>query len=60
MLSKLIQLTGIITCFSYGGFLSGLGAWAQPCPAETPMFGGTVLDGSSDEYETYWYVADDD
>ena len=36
-------------------------AWAQPCPAETPLYGSpTGLDGSADEYETYWVVTDDD
>ena len=33
---------------------------AQPCPAETPMYGGAQLDGSVDEYEEYWLVTDDD
>jgi len=37
-----------------------LGVGAQPCPAETPLYGGAVLDGSDDEYEQYFVVADDD
>lgn len=30
------------------------------CPVETPPFGGAVLDGSSDEYETYIAITDDE
>jgi len=41
------------------GFISKL-ALAQPCPAETEMYGGATLDGSADEYEEYFVVADDD
>ena len=37
-----------------------LGVQAQPCPAETPLYGGALLDGSADEYEQYFVVADDD
>jgi len=33
---------------------------ADPCPKETPLYGGAQLDGSSDEYEEYFVVADDD
>jgi len=35
-------------------------AQAQPCPMETPSYGGAELDGSPDEYDTYWAVTDDD
>ena len=34
--------------------------WAAPCPAETPLYGGAILDGSADEYMTYFAVNDDD
>ena len=33
---------------------------AQPCPKETPLYGGAKLDKSPDEYEQYFVVADDD
>ena len=33
---------------------------AQPCPKETPLYGGAKLDKSDDEYEQYFVVADDD
>ena len=32
----------------------------QPCPKETALFGSAVLDGSADEYETYFVIKDDD
>lgn len=35
-------------------------ARAAPCPMETPMYGGAILDGSDDEYEQYFVVDDDD
>ena len=35
-------------------------AHAQPCPKETILFGGAKLNGSSDEYEQYFVVSDDD
>ena len=31
-----------------------------PCPKETELFGVVTLDGSPDEYETYFAVTDDD
>lgn len=42
------------------GILRRFGAYAQPCPKETPLFGGARLDGSGDEYMQYFAVADDD
>ena len=40
---------------------AGTGVMAQPCPVETDPFGSNkALDGSDDEYETYWAVTDDD
>ena len=30
------------------------------CPVETPPFGGAILDGSPDEYETYIAITDDE
>ena len=50
----------ILLCSSLGELrLLEIGAMAQPCPKETPPFGGATLDGSDDEYETYWAVTDD-
>ena len=32
---------------------------AAPCPKETRLMGSAILDGSADEYETYFVVDDD-
>ena len=37
-----------------------IGVRGAPCPAETELYGGAELDGSIDEYETYFAVTDDD
>ena len=33
---------------------------ANPCPVESPLYGGAILKGSSDEINQYFVVADDD
>ena len=33
---------------------------ANPCPVESPLYGGAILKGSSDEINEYFVVADDD
>ena len=53
--------TNLLTKFLFGTHLIfELAVWAAPCPAETPLYGGALLDGSPDEWETYFAVEDDD
>ena len=50
--------SGVLTLF-LALFLNRI-ALGAPCPVETEMYGGVILDGSADEDEIYLIVDDDD